>query len=284
MARAAPSTRPVEVLNDSIRSLEAAALRCLASQKKKPVHQLRAWTRRIEAQLELIALLPGAPRAAKQRDKALRILKKFRRVAGFVRDLDVEQGILAAELRQIRGSSRQARAARAQGLKLRRHLHQQRQTKANALASLVKKNEKKLPRALLGLSDALKPAKKMAITKEKLVALAGDWYARRSPDRELQKSDLKTDALHALRKRAKLARYMVETTFSSGPAVIHAARLAARFEGLQHAGGRWHDLLQLHDAAAKQFGKSSMLVRRLSMRMDRALLAFKQELTQPAFR
>ena len=283
MARAASSTRPVEVLGEAIRSLEAAALVCLASQKKRPVHQLRTWTRRIEAQLELIALLPGAPRATKQRDKALRILKKLRRAAGTVRDLDVEGALLAEELRRIRsfqGSPHDARAMRKEVELLLYRFEHQRESRADALASLLKKERKELPRALQRLSAALEPAQEMAITEKKLISLIESWYARCGSVKNLQSAP-DIDALHTARKRAKLARYMAEGAIPSGsPSAKRVVRLADRFGALQHVGGTWHDLFQLRDAAAKEFGDSSLLVRRLSARTDRALRTFKQQLAQ----
>lgn len=276
--------RPVEALDDAVRSLEAAALVCLATPKKKPVHQLRTWTRRIEALLELIALTPHASAARKQRDKAMRLLKKLRRAAGAVRDLDVERDLIAEEAARAKGTSRDARATRKKARDLRSDLKEQREDEAEALQSLLKEERKKLPLALKDLSDALAPLEKTRLAEGKLIDLVRDWYVRPNARRELASKD-ETEALHAIRKRAKLARYMAEAApHSEGRPAARAQRLAARFEALQHAGGTWHDWLQLRDVAAKELGKSSRLSRHFAARADGALRVYKRQLSQPIFR
>ncbi len=62
----------------------------MAEPNARPVHQLRTMTRRIEGQLALLALLSGVPDYGKPADKARRLLKRLRRSAGEVRDIDVQ--------------------------------------------------------------------------------------------------------------------------------------------------------------------------------------------------
>ncbi len=202
MARAAQSTRPVQGLRESIRSLEAAALVCLASPKKKPVHQLRTWTRRIEAQMELIALLPNVPRAEEPMRKASSVLKKLRREAGRVRDLDVERDLIAKQTAHIRGNSQAMLTMRKEARKLRRHLKRQRDAEAEALVALLKKQREKLPRALKDLSDAFRPAAGAALTEEGLIALVRGWYGSCNPQPQVPALGGVNDALHSIRKRA----------------------------------------------------------------------------------
>jgi len=272
MARAAHTTHPIEALSEAIRSLEAAALVCLASAKKKPVHQLRTWTRRVEAQLELIALLPDAPSAPKQRAKAMRLLKKLRRAAGSVRDMDVERSLLAQESRRVRGSSQEAVKLRDDIASLRRHCGKQREKSAKRLASLLNEEEKKLPPIFAKLVEAFEPAEDAEITEQRLIVLVREWYANCGAFSGTTQS---VEALHGVRKRAKLGRYMAE----SAPASARRARvMAGRFEALQQAGGDWHDLLQLRKTAAKRIGQSSVLVRRLQMQSERALRTYRKRL------
>src|SRR5665213_1174366 len=272
MARAVPSTHPVQTLNDAIRSLEAAVLVCYATPKKKPVHQVRTWTRRVEAQLELVAQLPNAPAAGKPRDKAQRILRKLRRTAGAVRDLDVQRDLIAREAAPAKKNPSHAeRVLRKQARRLRRELKEQREHAADTLRSLLKKDRKRLPLVLQALRDALAPVKEAALPEAELLTLIGGWFARTSPQ---QSSEIeKNKALHAIRKRAKLARYMVEPT--PKPAVrasANAQRLSAHFETLQQTGGEWHDLLQLRKVAAKNLGKSSQLTQHFAGRSETCLL------------
>ena len=280
MVRAAKSTRPVHTLNDAIQSLEAAVLVCYATPKKKPVHQVRTWTRRVEAQLELIAQLPDAPAAGKQRDRALRILKKLRRTAGDVRDLDVERDLIAQETRKKQDPSQTDRTLHKQARKLRRELKQRRHREADSLRSLLKKIRKELPAVLQVLRAKFAPVNEAALSEPELLTLVGDWYARSSP----QQPSLigKSKALHAVRKCAKLARYMVApTSKSTGRASTNAQRLSYYFEALQHTGGEWHDLLQLQKLAAKELGRSSELAMHFAQRSDQALRTFKRQLAGP---
>jgi CHAD domain-containing protein len=280
MARAAQSTRPVEALRDAIRSIEAAALVCLASPKKKPVHQLRTFTRRIEALLELIALLPNAPEAPDQREKVLAILKKLRHAAGRVRDLDVERDLTAQESARLKGSSRRAVAMRKEARTLRKNLKKQRDDETDALLSLIKKKRKKLPLALKDLCAAFAPMKETALTEEKLTGLIRDWYMRCNPQQLPLAAQDQHETLHTIRKRAKHARYMAEFAPKSA---LRAHRLAARFESVQRIGGDWHDWVQLHDVAAKELGKSAQLPQRFAAHSKRALRDYKRKLAKLTF-
>ncbi len=282
MTHAAQSTRPFVVLRDAIRSLEAAVLACEATPKKKHVHRLRTWTRRIEAQLELIAMLSGADSGSdspshesppvKHRDRALRLLKKLRRAAGRVRDLDVERDLVAKEASRARGRSHAGAAIRDDARTLRRDLRRHRGKEADALLQLLKKDRKRLPLVLKRLLDALAPAKKVTLSEEKLIALVRDWFHRC----EIDPIPSGAVELHAIRKRAKIARYLAE---SAPECAARAHRLARQFEDLQQVGGTWHDWLQLAELAAGVLGESSQLAQRFSVHADRALHIYTHKLT-----
>ncbi len=88
-----PTVQPVRTLREHVTALEAAMMVCLADPRPRAVHRLRTMTRRIEGQLALLAMLPAS--LCKQSAKKLRrILKKFRRAAGEVRDLDVQVDLI----------------------------------------------------------------------------------------------------------------------------------------------------------------------------------------------
>ncbi|HWB33254.1 MAG TPA: CHAD domain-containing protein [Acidobacteriaceae bacterium] len=277
MARAASPTRPIQALYEAIQSLEAAALVCLATPKKRPVHRLRTFTRRIEAQLHLIALLPDTPRHAKQRTKTLALLRKLRRAAGAVRDLDVERDLIAHDAARIRGRSHRAVALRDEAATLDDALKHRRTAEAEKLVRLLRKERKKLPLAFESLREALAPAKKAVLTEDQLIALTRDWFARGNPPQSPAAND-DAGTLHDIRKRAKLARYMAESPPRSGQPAARARRLAAHFEALQEAGGHWHDWLQLAGFARKQLGKSAQLPERFSTHANSALRTYKHKL------
>lgn len=84
-------TYPVRVLRAHVTELEAALAVCLAEPAARAVHRLRTGTRRVEAQLLLLALLPGLPEHRRETARLGRELRRLRRAAGEVRDLDVHR-------------------------------------------------------------------------------------------------------------------------------------------------------------------------------------------------
>jgi CHAD domain-containing protein len=277
MARTAPRTaqsaHPIETLREAVTALEAAVLLCLARPGKKRLHKLRISTRRVEAQLTLLSLLPKLPPHHIEADKARRLLRKLRRAAGLVRDIDVQRDLIRNE------AAGAPRKLRTDARKLRRALKRQRDREASALLRLLNKQRDRLPRALEDLLSALAPQQSLALTQIQLTALVRKWYAQPSDRQPAPAISPKVSddpqALHAIRKRAKLARYLAE----SAPASAHAAhRLAARFEALQLAGGEWHDWLILAEIAADELGDSSELPHRFASHAESALRDFRHHL------
>src|SRR5580658_3292585 len=88
---------PVEQLREQARRLEAALSVGVATPTTKAVHNLRSSTRRVEAQLELLATIKGLPPYKAAAKKVHRRLEKLRRVAGKVRDCDVQDKLLKDE-------------------------------------------------------------------------------------------------------------------------------------------------------------------------------------------
>jgi CHAD domain-containing protein len=127
------------------------------------------------------------------------------------------------------------------------------------------------------LLHTLAPAESLALSEAQLTGLAHNLYAHPiSGPTPAPHND--TAQLHALRKRAKLARYLAE---SAPPSAAKAHRLAAHFEKLQEAGGKWHDWLLLADIAAAELGDSATLAARFAARTQSSLRTFKRRLSPP---
>ena len=276
MSSSAATAHPLETLAELTTKFEASVLECLANPRKRSVHHLRTSTRRIEAQLELLSLLPDLPPHKKPGNKALKLLGKIRQAAGKVRDLDVQGDLIRKQ-----GSSKTASAAfRDEANKLGVALRKERADEANSLTELLHKQETKLPITVQELLDALAPAKTVAMTESSLIELVRTWYAENVPalpPPSAEKSESPTERLHDIRKKAKLARYLAE---SAPKKAVKARRLAARYEDLQQAGGEWHDWLLLAELATDHLGKSSMLAARFHANADKALRAYQRRLTK----
>ncbi len=87
---------PVQVLQAHVAELQTMMAACLSDPDHKPVHKLRTATRRVEAVLLLLGLVPGLPAHRKEVAATRRALRKLRRAAGTVRDLDVHRKMLEA--------------------------------------------------------------------------------------------------------------------------------------------------------------------------------------------
>jgi CHAD domain-containing protein len=272
MPRTDQSAHPIQILREGIQNLEAAILICLGNPNKKAVHTLRTSTRRVEAQLQLLTMLPDLPPHQKQSRKATRLLKKLRRAAGKVRDLDVQRGLIGNEAAGNNGGSRPSPEVRKQAHELRLTLKRKREDAAENLLQLLQEHRSEFPLVFEKLLDVLSRAESISLTEAHLTALVREWYAQHTPASAPQDPA----QLHDIRKRAKLARYLAESAPESAAA---AHRLAAHFEALQQAGGEWHDWLLLHQLSASELGKSAQLPQRFSAHADSSLRAYKRRLT-----
>ena len=256
MAASRIVAHPVHTLRDHITSLEAAITLTLARATEESVHRLRTSTRRIEAQLELLTLLPDLPDFGKPARKVRKLLNALRRAAGDLRDLDVQRKLLKADER-----SRSIKV-RKEASDLRKILKHQRSSEADKLHKLLKSDQKRLALALEDLLKSLDPVQDLALTPHRLQTLTLTWYQKNTP---AGPSDKTSDALHDIRKSAKLARYLTEEG---------APSLARSFEALQQAGGTWHDLLTLAEISRHHFGKNSPLTRSYAQRQNAALTEY----------
>jgi CHAD domain-containing protein len=266
MAHANSSMHPVVALRNGMASLEAAFLLCLALPGKNAVHQLRSATRRIEAQLELFAFLPELPPHGQQVRRLRRLLKKLRRAAGSVRDLDVQRTLIREEIKR----AAMGRAARKEARHLRRELKARRKEAAANLQKLLHRHRARLPLLWEDLLEALAPEESITLSEARLTRMIREWYRNDLPA-ELQGGK----AFHRIRKRAKLARYLAE---SAPEPALAARRLAKRFEAIQQTGGTWHDWLLLTHISRGELTASAELTRRFAAKIQPALQEFRRQL------
>ncbi len=254
MAVAAPNLAyPIATLREHVTALEAAITLALADPKPKAVHRLRTSTRRIEALLILLDLLPGLPDHAKPVRKAAKLLKKLRRAAGAVRDLDVQQDLVptllpradrhdtgtaasdaspASDANSTSEEHTDTDHSRHHQDRLHRHakrltdtLDRRREQEAAALLTTLVKLQSQLAPALEHLLDTLAPAADLSISPEELTALTRDWYRHHLPASARILTTGNPRLLHEVRKTAKLARYIAEIAAQSTPSTQSAPAL-----------------------------------------------------------
>lgn len=257
-------TTPVEQLREQARRLEAALSVGVATPSIKAVHELRSSTRRVEAQLELLAMIKGLPPYRAAAKKVQRRLEKLRRVAGRVRDCDVQDKLLRDEDHAMSSSVEAPSDISRTQDKLRRRISKNRQRNENKLIAAVEQQLPKLTRDTEALLTALKPAKDLEVHVDELIA-----SIERGMVRMLDSREKGEEHLHELRKVAKRARYQCEGM--PGP---QAAAMAKRLEELQDAGGAWHDLLDLTTLCHDELGPEHPLSRVLEHLRDERLDSF----------
>jgi CHAD domain-containing protein len=239
--------QPVSLLLRQSLLLKAAVLDCLSDDGPgdpgpKPVHRLRSATRRIEATLELLSLYASSLPELQQKTKPLaKVLRRVRRAAARVRDLDVHLDLLE----RYRASPDAPR--------LRKTLAGAREKAARQLHDSLKKDRRKVGRKFDKLETALEPALDLAIAGGALADVALHWLAAALRGLDLQKDE----DLHTVRKASKTARYLAEI---GAPNSKTAAVLASRFERVQQTLGAWHDSLLLEQEALASLGQDAPIV------------------------
>ncbi len=272
--------------------------------EKGPVHKLRTTTRRMEAQLVLLKQLPGLPEHANEAAEVDRLLRRVRRAAAAVRDLDVQTEMIEADLpdRVAVSVGSRGNAMRKEAAKLIKKLNKKRVGETADLVGTLRAESEPLAHALRALQMKMNPLAETApsklhrpvkgFTAQELSGRIQGAFAVRSaralhvpqrkgeslPDNShaLQRLQrLNEDTLHELRKAAKQCRYMAESLPDGSP---QAKKLAQRFEYLQEAGGRWHDWLMLEALAARVHGKKAALTERYRNHRDAALAEYHLQL------
>lgn len=252
---------PAAQLRDQAKRLEAALSVGLADLGTKPVHELRSATRRVEAQVDLLAMVKSLPAYKPAAEKLKRRLDKLRRVAGKVRDCDVQDKLLRDEDHAL-SSAVEAPADLNKTLEqLRKIISRERQRGEKKLLAEIDRQLPKLTRDSEEVLKRLKPAEDHKVPVTELLGTI-----ERRMERMLRSRERGEDHLHEIRKAAKRGRYQCESMPGA-----QAAALAKRLEELQDAGGAWHDLLDLATVCHKGFGAEHPLSRVLEHLRDERL-------------
>jgi CHAD domain-containing protein len=186
------------------------------------VHKLRTTTRRVEAILGAVDI--AEPRARK---RLLRALKKIRRAAGTVRDMDVLTG-KAADV-SVAGE-------RNCQVKLLQHLGAERQEKADALAHELKNRGKEIRRALKRCGKEIEPLVAADAASRQRAEEAHASARVLELSAELRRfAKLGRSNLHEFRKTGKQLRYVLQMALVKDEALLEGLR------EMQDAIGEWHD-------------------------------------------
>jgi CHAD domain-containing protein len=288
--------RTVNAERDRLRQLTAALRQnlelCARDATVDAVHDIRTGTRRIEAMLDTILReraaqatgveSEGVTELQRAAQRWLRLLKKIRRTAASVRDLDVHRKLLQKLVPHKRdakttsipralipetsaenapGGSDSARLASAdanavpqaadpidqQAGDLDAWLKHARQHHAQPLMKAALKWTPRLEAQLAALEEAIGQGRLRRRTQRSAALTALEAFARLSS----QMQQLDAGNLHDFRKGAKKARYMAE----SGGDDPQAGAVGKALKRLQDEIGDWHDWLVLAEEAHAALGE-----------------------------
>ena len=213
-----------------------------------PVHDLRSTIRRIEA------VLQSEPEHS---ERFLETTKPIRKASGLLRDLDIQIDLLT----QLAETPRLLAAILHEVQQLTRHLQKERDPQATKLQRKLDKHHAEL-RDLLDSMSTLEPA---PVDQPGRLAriLFSESTAALDPRDPLQ--------LHAIRKAARISRYLAETG-PSGPKSV-AAR---HFHHIHQVMGTWHDWLTLNETARDHLAPDSLLLPLLAHNQNSAHTATLQ--------
>jgi CHAD domain-containing protein len=259
MAAQTNLAHPIRTLREQSEALEKTLAICVTRASPEPVHKLRTTIRRFEAQLTLIDQSRKLPKNYRELKKLLRHLKRLRKLAGKLRDLDVQRGLIAA----------QATPETAGDAKLLRlHLKQLRNQQSAIFLNLAQRLNGKISKELRRLLADLLPVENLELPSDLVISSARRWFTTRAG------SSVTKDQLHATRKAAKFARYMCETV----PRSAAARRIASQFENVQDKGGEWHDWLELARTSREFLDRKHPLIDIYNEVRDSSLMAYRKEL------
>jgi len=244
--------------------------KCAADAGIDPVHDVRTGTRRLQAMIEAILRERGDDNSLQQAAAEwLGALKKMRRAAAPVRDLDVHRKLLnklvkygsknegAGEVAPASGDAATVGSApdlveapatalptnpvAEQAERLDTWLHHSRQHHAAALKKKAAKLLSRFDDEANALASALKEGPRTRHRPRSAAIVALESFARLV--HEMQQLD--ANNLHDFRKGAKKARYIAESAAEDA----HALAVGKALKRLQDDIGDWHDWLVLADEA-----------------------------------
>ena len=266
---ATATASPVCTLREHALALEAAMTVCLSKPRPGAVHKVRTEARRVEAQLDLLSLLKKLPSHRSETARVLRLLKKIRRTAGRVRDLDVQRKLLKTHVAEdIEQQTPRTAIELSELTELRQTRKRRRKRAARRLLKLLDKRQKKLAAGFDALLTALEPVQDLQLPTTELLRLIDKRFRG---THALIIRHPSSEHLHSIRKAARVARYQAEIA----PDSAAATRAAQRYEALQVAGGHWHDTLSLAADAATELGDNHATAIAFSQLRDQHLAAYR---------
>lgn len=236
--------QPVTAFLRHSQALKTAMAQCLDDPTAKAVHWLRSSTRRLEATLLLLVATADLPTLPKRSKKFSQSLRRVRRAASKVRDLDAHNELLT-DYKATTGTE-----------DLTKHLEARRSAKVQKLRQKIREDQHAIDSNLDKLEITLASASSLNLSGEILVHLATSSLVPTL--RGLNPND--DDDLHAIRKACKTARYIAEIGSESSKAAVG---LEKRLHNLLKIIGAWHDHLVLRDEAQESLPSDSPLTETL---------------------
>lgn len=250
--------------------------RCASVAGVAEVHHVRTTAQRVRATVEgaLRRHSPSEIPLKKAGADWLRQMKKLRRAAGPVRDLDVQRKLLegaASDAYKLDGGPVYGQSTAAPGAdsiaeeinSLDVWLGDRRHVRAGVLVREIRKRREKLAACEAAFFAASEKCGTDCLGE---TASACKWALEDFAQATEAMPSLNTENLHSFRKRAKAARYIAE---SGGPDAAGVARVLKR---IQDAAGEWHDWLGLSaEANAAPGGRAPQLAAWLKGNLNRSL-------------
>jgi CHAD domain-containing protein len=208
--------------------LEGDLLKLSSKLKPESVHGFRTGTRRVQTLLEELA-----PDRTRNDKKLLNLLRRIRKRAGKVRDLDVQLSALR--------SLKIPQEPRRKTLLLQSLLELRAQHEKRLRKALTKETTREIRKRLKRAAKDVKPGTlgdPLIVAQQMMARIA---RSQGPPTNEV---------LHQYRIAAKRARYAAEFAGKSR----EADEFIAQLKRAQDALGDWHDWLMLTQSAAKRLG------------------------------
>jgi CHAD domain-containing protein len=289
-----PQPRKPDAREEHLRKLTATLRgnleKCATEPDIDPVHDLRTGTRRLQAMVEAILRERNDDSLQESAEKWLDALKKMRRAAAPVRDLDVHRKLLrnlvkyggedgtgktavpdgvtgivtspAPDIVEAPATALPTNSVTHQAEHLDAWLHHARQHNAATLKKRAAKLLSKFDGEAKGFETAMTQGPRTRHRPLGAAIVALESFARLM--HEMQQLD--ANNLHDFRKGAKKARYIAESAAEDA----HALAIGKVLKKLQDDIGDWHDWLVLSDEARAALGdEGKELIALLDAERDR---------------
>ena len=267
--------------------------RCLKEAEVEAVHHVRTGTRRVQAMAETVVREAAEENAELRQalEKWLKSLKRLRRAAGPVRDLDVHRELLDQLVERAEKAGRKAEptetsdvadisaapvsALEQQAERFDVWLKHSREAQAIKLRKEIEKSKAALSEREQNFEAALAETQRSSATRlaRPASAVALENFARISEENP----HLDNGNLHDFRKGAKKARYVAE----SGGEDKSAQEVGKVLKKLQDDIGDWHDWLMMAEEARAALGEEGA---ELITVLDRNVVEFYSKSLKTAIR